>query len=49
MFLSRLKRDGNAVGLEVDEVALGVAGRAARSDVGAASLLNGDSDYSRDG
>ena len=45
----RLKRDGKAVGLEVDEVAGGVASRAASSDVGTASLLDGDSDYSRDG
>ncbi|KAI3475177.1 hypothetical protein L1887_63492 [Cichorium endivia] len=34
--LSRLKRDGKAVGLKVDEVAGGVASLAARSDVGAA-------------
>ena len=47
--MSRLKRDGNAVRLEVDGVAVGVAGRAASSDVGAAGLLDGDGDYSGDG
>ena len=40
----RLKRDGDAVGLEVEEVAIGVAGLAAGGDVGAASLLDGDGD-----
>jgi hypothetical protein len=40
----RLKGDGEAVELEVDEVALGVAGLAAGGDVGAASLLDGDGD-----
>ena len=45
----RLKRDGKAVGLEVEEVALGVAGLAAGGDVGTAGLLDGDGDYSRDG
>jgi len=38
----RLKGDGEAVELEVDEVALGVAGLAAGGDVGAAGLLDGD-------
>ena len=38
----RLERDGQAVELEVDEVALGVAGLAAGGDVGAAGLLDGD-------
>ncbi len=38
----RLERDGDAVGLEVDGVALGVASLAARGDVGAAGLLDGD-------
>ena len=42
LLLSRLKRDGNAVGLEVDGVALGVTGLAASSDVGTASLLDGN-------
>ena len=46
---ARLKRDGNAVGLEVDGVALGVTSLAASSDVGAASLLDRDGDYSGDG
>jgi hypothetical protein len=40
----RLKGDGEAVELEVDEVALGVAGLAAGGDVGAAALLDGDGD-----
>lgn len=40
----RLKGDGEAVGLEVDEVALGVAGLAASGDVGTAGLLDGDGD-----
>jgi hypothetical protein len=40
----RLKGDGKAVELEVDEVALGVAGLAACGDVGAAGLLDGDGD-----
>ena len=40
----RLKRDGKAVGLEVEEVALGVAGLAAGGDVGTAGLLDGDGD-----
>lgn len=40
----RLKRDGKAVGLEVDEVAVGVASRAASGDIGAASLLDRDGD-----
>ena len=44
MLIARLKRDGKAVGLDVDEVALGVASLAACSDVGTASLLDGDSD-----
>jgi hypothetical protein len=38
----RLEGDGEAVELEVDEVALGVAGLAAGGDVGAAGLLDGD-------
>jgi len=38
----RLKRNGQAVELEVDEVALGVAGLAAGGNVGAAGLLDGD-------
>ena len=38
----RLKRDGQAVELEVDEVAGGVASLAAGGDVGAAGLLDGD-------
>lgn len=42
--ISRLKRDGKAVGLKVDEVAVGGAGLAASSDVGAAGLLDGNSD-----
>ena len=44
MFLSRLKRDGKAVSLKVDEVALSIASLAASSDVGTASLLDGDSE-----
>jgi hypothetical protein len=40
----RLKGDGEAVELEVDEVARGVAGLAAGGDVGAAGLLDGDGD-----
>jgi len=40
----RLKRDGDAVGLEVEEVAVGVAGLAAGGDVGAAGFLDGDGD-----
>ena len=40
----RLKRDGKAVGLEVDEVAVGVASRAAGGNVGTASLLDRDGD-----
>jgi hypothetical protein len=43
----RLKRDGNAVGLEVDGVAVSVASLAASSDVGSASLLDGDGDCER--
>lgn len=43
--MRRLKRDGNAVGLEVDEVAVGGAGLAAGGDVGAAGLLDGDGDW----
>ena len=42
--MTRLKRDGKAVGLEVEEVAVGVASLAAGGDVGAASLLDGDGD-----
>ena len=42
--VKRLKGDGEAVGLKVDEVALGVAGLAAGGDVGAAGLLDGDGD-----
>ena len=45
----RLKRDGKAVGLKVEEVAVGVAGLAAGGDVGTAGLLDGDGDYSGDG
>jgi hypothetical protein len=41
----RLKRNGNAVGLEVDGVAGRVAGLAACGDVRAAGLLDGDGDY----
>lgn len=41
----RLERKGQAVELDVDEVADGVAGLAARGDVRAASLLDGDGDY----
>jgi hypothetical protein len=44
VFSSRLKRDGKAVGLKVDEVALGITSLAASSDVGTASLLDGDSE-----
>ena len=40
----RLEGDGEAVELEVDEVARGVAGLAAGGDVGAAGLLDGDGD-----
>jgi hypothetical protein len=40
----RLKRDGEAVELNVDEVADGVAGLAASSDVGTAGLSDGDGD-----
>jgi len=40
----RLKRDGDAVGLKVEEVAVGVAGLAAGGDVGATGLLDGDGD-----
>ena len=40
----RLKGDGQAVELEVDEVAGGVASLAAGGDVGAAGLLDGDGD-----
>jgi ubiquinone biosynthesis protein UbiJ len=36
--------DGQAVELEVDEVALGVASLAAGGDVGTAGLLDGDGD-----
>jgi hypothetical protein len=43
----RLEGDGEAVELEVDEVALGVAGLAAGGDVGAAGLLDGDGDCGR--
>lgn len=45
--IERLKGDGQAVELEVDEVAGGVAGLAASSDVGTASLLDGDGDCER--
>ena len=41
----RLKGDGQAVELEVDEVAGGVASLAAGGDVGAAGLLDGDGHY----
>ena len=41
----RLKRDGKAVELKVDEVARSIAGGAASGDVGAAGLLDGDSDW----
>lgn len=44
-----LDGDGNAVGLEVDGVAISVTGLAAGGDVGAAGLLDGDGDYSGDG
>ena len=40
----RLKGKGQAVELDVDEVAEGVAGLAARGDVGTAGLLDGDGD-----
>ena len=40
--MTRLKGDGKAVGLEVDEVAGSVASLAAGGDVGAAGLLDGD-------
>jgi hypothetical protein len=40
----RLEGDGQAVELEVDEVALGVASLAAGGDVGTAGLLDGDGD-----
>jgi hypothetical protein len=40
----RLKGEGQAVELEVDEVAGGVTGLAACGDVGAAGLLDGDGD-----
>jgi len=40
----RLEGDREAVELEVDEVALGVAGLAAGGNVGAAGLLDGDGD-----
>ena len=43
----RLKGDGQAVELEVDEVAGGVAGLAASGDVGTAGLLDGDGDCER--
>lgn len=43
--MARLKRDGKAVELEVDEVAVGGAGGAACSDVAAAGLLDGDGDW----
>lgn len=39
---ARLEGEGQAVELEVDEVAGGIAGLAARGDVGAAGLLDGD-------
>ena len=42
--MRRLEGDGEAVELEVDEVAGGVAGLAAGGDVGAAGLLDGDGD-----
>jgi len=44
----RLEGDGQAVELEVDEVAGGVAGGAACGNVGAASLLDGNSDCEGD-
>ena len=40
----RLEGEGEAVELEVDEVAGGVASLAAGGDVGAAGLLDGDGD-----
>lgn len=40
----RLKGDGKAVELEVDEVALSIASLAACGDVGTAGLLDGDGD-----
>lgn len=43
----RLKRNGKAVKLKVEEVALGIASGAAGGDVGAAGLLDGDGDCSR--
>jgi hypothetical protein len=42
--VKRLKGDGKAVGLKVDEVAVGIAGLAAGGDVGTAGLLDGDGD-----
>lgn len=45
---ARLKGDGQAVELEVDEVAAGVTGLAACGDVGAASLLDGNGDCEDD-
>jgi len=44
----RLKGDGEAVELEVDEVAAGITGLAACGDVGAASLLDGNGDCERE-
>jgi hypothetical protein len=44
LMVKRLKGDGEAVGLKVDEVAVGIAGLAAGGDVGAAGLLDGDGD-----
>jgi hypothetical protein len=41
---TRLKRKSKAVELNVDEVTDGVAGLAARGDVGTAGLLDGDGD-----
>jgi len=41
----RLERDGQAVELEVDEVAGSIASLAAGGDVGAAGLLDGDGDW----
>lgn len=41
---ARLKGEGQAVELEVDEVAGGVTSLAACGDVGAASLLDGNGD-----
>lgn len=41
---ARLKGDGQAVELEVDEVAGGIASLAAGGDVGAALLLDGNGD-----